>query len=107
MLAAKFDRRAPHIDRNPLTASGAHAPDLGGRERGGGDRRLRCRADREGRRQYGLGPRQIDIVERRGIKSGIAPQLRERGPRLQRMSCKGLCRGLNNGHDLHPAPYAQ
>jgi hypothetical protein len=53
-FAAEFGRRGRHVDADRLRAAGAQAPNFGRRERGGGDARLRRRADREGRGKRGF-----------------------------------------------------
>ena len=69
MLAAKFDRGVAHVDADLLLPPGAQPPQLGGRERGRRDARLRGGADREGGGQYGLAAGEGHRVER-GVASG-------------------------------------
>ena len=74
-LAAKLDRGIAHRDADALALAGADPMNLGGSERRGRDARLRARADREARRQDGLGARQVDAVERIGRQAAEAPKV--------------------------------
>ena len=63
------------LDADSLRTTCTRAPDLGRRERRGGDGGLHCGADGEGRRQYRLAAGQIEIGERGRIVALPGPEL--------------------------------
>ena len=76
-FAAKFDRRAAHIDTDVLPASAAQPPQLRGRQRRRGNRRLRRGAHRERRRQHRLDAGELDLAQRGVVAPRAAPQAGE------------------------------
>jgi hypothetical protein len=66
-LAAELERRRAHVDRDPLRAPAAQPPELGRREPGRRDRRLRGAADPEGRRQHRIVTGERHSLQRRRI----------------------------------------
>jgi hypothetical protein len=83
-LAARGDRRGAHIDANLLPASGAGVPDFRRRKRGYGDAHLHRRADRKRRWQDRLAAGRVQMFERSGIVTMLAPERRQARPCIDR-----------------------
>ena len=75
-LAAKFDRGVAHIDGHILRAASSLSPDFGGRERTGGDGRLRDRPHGERGGQCRLVTGQVHSVEGRRFAPAERPNFR-------------------------------
>jgi hypothetical protein len=85
-LGLERSRGMAHVDRDLLCRAAAHAAELAGRQRRGGDRGLRRVAERERRRQHRILPRQPDAGERRRRQVERAPQRGERLARRHRVA---------------------
>jgi hypothetical protein len=83
VLAAELDRRIAHGDADALLSAGSEPPQLGGRERRRGDRRLRHGADRKRRRQHRVGAGEGERFERGSRLAGGAPQCGESLARIR------------------------
>ena len=76
-LAAEFDGRMAHVDADVLPLAGAQPPQICGRQRGSGNRRLRGSSGGEGGGQYRLAAGEADVVQHRIVETGRANEAGE------------------------------